>query len=98
MTTPAPPRLSIGLRAQVLSSSSTMSIINRSASIDMLATSAMSVQMTGSGAAEHDDGLCHDHHWARDMAAERRAYPRVADAALVSTPSSAMHDDVHYAS
>lgn len=71
-----------------------MSVINRSASIDILTTSAMS--MPGA-ACEHDDGLCHDHHWARESTVERRLYPRVADAAGISTPSSVMHDDVHYA-
>ena len=75
-----------------------MSIINRSASIDVLPTSTMSIETAGFGAAEHDDGLCHEHNWARDMAIERPAYPRVANAALVSTPSSATHDDTHYAS
>ncbi len=70
-----------------------MSSINHSSSADMLTTTAMVAFVT----PEHDDGLCHDHHWARDLAAERRAYPRVADAARVTTPSSTMHDDIHYA-
>lgn len=70
-----------------------MSSINHSSSVDMLTTSAMMAIVT----TNHDDGLCHDHHWARDMAAERRAYPRVADTALIGTPSCTMHDDIHYA-
>ena len=70
-----------------------MSSINHSSSVDMLTTSAMAAFVT----QHHDDGLCHDHHWARDPAAERRAYPRVAQPALLSTPSSTLHDDIHYA-
>ena len=70
-----------------------MSSIKQSSSTDMLSTSAMVAFVTPG----HDDGLCHDHHWARDLAAERRAYPRVASPALMSTPSSTMHDDIHYA-
>lgn len=70
-----------------------MSSIKHSSSTDMLSTSAMVAFVT----PDHDQGLCHHHHWARDLPAERRAYPRVADPALTSTPSSAMHDDIHYA-
>ncbi len=75
-----------------------MSIIDRTASLEMLTSRALSVPAATFVAADHDDGLCHDHHWARDVAAERRAYPRVSDAARVATPSSATHDDIHYAS
>ena len=78
-----------------------MSIISRTASVDMLTTSAMSMPSSVIAAADHaghDDGLCHDHHWARDVAAERRSFPRVADAARIATPSSTLHDDIHYAS
>ncbi len=71
-----------------------MSSIKHSSSTDMLSTSAMVAFVTPG----HDDGLCHDHHWARDLATERRAYPRVANPALISTPSSTTHDDIHYAS
>ncbi len=70
-----------------------MSSIKHSSSIDMLSTPAMVAFVT----PDHDQGLCHDHHWARDPAAERRAHPRVANPALISTPSSATHDDIHYA-
>lgn len=71
-----------------------MSSIKHSSSTEMLSTSVMVAFVT----PDHDDGLCHDHHWARDPAADRHAYPRVANPALISTPSSAMHDDIHYAS
>ncbi|RYY10686.1 MAG: hypothetical protein EON55_15830 [Alphaproteobacteria bacterium] len=70
-----------------------MSSIKHSSSTDMLSTTAMVAFLT----SDHDEGLCHDHHWARDPAAERRAYPRVANPALISTPSSTTHDDIHYA-
>ncbi|MDP9097305.1 MAG: hypothetical protein M3N26_12260 [Pseudomonadota bacterium] len=71
-----------------------MSRINHSSSAEILSTSAAVALMTSG----HDEGLCHDHHWARDEAAERRSYPRVAHPASISTPSSAVHDDIHYAS
>ncbi len=71
----------------------TMASINHPSSSDMLTTTAMAALVT----PDHDAGLCHDHHWARDPAAERRAYPVVANPALISTPSSATHDDAHYA-
>ena len=70
-----------------------MSSINHSSSGDMLTTSAMVAFVTPG----HDDGLCHEHRWARDAAAARRAYPLVANPAAVRTPSSTMHDDIHYA-
>ena len=70
-----------------------MSSISIASSTDMMTTSAMMAFV----ASDHDDGLCHDHGWARDMAAERRSYPRVANPPLVGTPSSAMQDDIHYA-
>ncbi|MDT7952664.1 MAG: hypothetical protein RQ966_14270 [Acetobacteraceae bacterium] len=75
-----------------------MSIINRTNSIDQLAANAMAMASTDSALAGHDDGLCHDHHWARDAAAARQAFPRVADVSCVGTPSSTVHDDIHYAS
>ena len=50
----------------------------------------------------YDDGLEHNHHWAResrpgDDLSERRCGPTVPHAASVPTPSSALHDDAHYA-
>ena len=46
---------------------------------------------------DHDAGLEHPHDWAREWGAHRRNGPTVADAASVPTPSSAVHDDAHYA-
>jgi hypothetical protein len=50
----------------------------------------------------HDDGLVHNHGWANARQDSARTAPRqpcitVADAGSVRTPSSALHDDIHYA-
>lgn len=55
---------------------------------------------------DFDDGLVHDHSWARSHAQThlaaasrpgRAERPRlVADAARVTTPSSVFHDDLHH--
>ncbi len=45
---------------------------------------------------DFDDGLVHGHDWASDDG-DRAAYPMVADAAMVNTPSSVFHDDRHHA-
>ena len=48
----------------------------------------------------YDDGLVHNHDWANDRREEGPVGLRpgrlVADAASVRTPSSAVHDDLHY--
>lgn len=45
----------------------------------------------------YDHGLAHDHHWAKDRAPQAHRFPTVANAARATTPSSAFHDDIHYA-
>ncbi len=45
---------------------------------------------------DFDDGLVHGHDWACD-GCDREAMPRVADASMVNTPSSVIHDDLHHA-
>jgi hypothetical protein len=53
-------------------------------------------------AAEHDDGLAHNHHWATErmpapceMAAPKLQL-RAGHAASMPTPSCVVHDDIHY--
>ncbi len=53
-------------------------------------------------AAEHDDGLAHNHHWATErmpapceMAAPK-VQLRAGHAASMPTPSCVVHDDIHY--
>ena len=49
--------------------------------------------------ADHDHGLEHNHHWARERFAMHGAsgrHPRVADAASIPTTSIAFHDDIQY--
>ncbi len=45
----------------------------------------------------YDDGLQHPHHWAIGHANAGRHNPIVARPAAVPTPSSVIHDDLHYA-
>jgi len=50
-------------------------------------------------AADHDDGLAHNHHWATERTqapCESDAQPRIAHAAALRTPSCVTHDDIHY--
>jgi len=50
-----------------------------------------------SHAAEHDDGLAHNHHWAAEPArASCALQPLLAHTASVRTPSCVVHDDIHY--
>lgn len=76
-----------------------MSVIERSFPYDTNQTSSvLSAASRQSVSENHDDGLAHHHHWARDrMAGDQGLHPVVADAARVPTPSSALHDDIHYA-
>ena len=52
-------------------------------------------------AEQHDDGLVHGHSWAyaqgeKDGPVGLRQGATVADASSIRTPSSAVHDDLHY--
>ena len=48
----------------------------------------------------HDDGLIHNHNWAMSRPAGHVVQPcdapRVANPALVQTPSSVRHDELQY--
>jgi hypothetical protein len=44
----------------------------------------------------HDHGLEHAHHWAREGSAGRLVGPVASDTSSWPTPSSTVHDDVHY--
>jgi hypothetical protein len=44
----------------------------------------------------HDHGLEHPHHWARESSVGGRMGPVAANTAAWPTPSSTVHDDVHY--
>ena len=45
----------------------------------------------------YDDGLQHPHDWAAGHIVARAQHPVVAHPSVVTTPSSAFHDDLHYA-
>ena len=52
-------------------------------------------------AEQHDDGLVHGHSWAYAQGEKEgpvglRQGATVADASSIRTPSSAVHDDLHY--
>jgi hypothetical protein len=44
-----------------------------------------------------DEGVDHSHDWAMHSAIDRSAYPICHQASEARTPSSAFHDDAHYA-
>lgn len=43
-----------------------------------------------------DDGLQHAHQWASERCAGQPPCPIAANAAVVATPSTALHDDALY--
>ena len=47
--------------------------------------------------ADHDGGLEHNHHWARERYAGGRGGMPLADASAARTPSCTVHDDAIYA-